>query len=393
MGILDTSTILYINQVRQENFEKLIGKGFSEALSWRNVFKKIIFLCYSTSNKQLYSKLYDNFYLIGLPFDLSKSLYKTLFNLGRNYFNFLLFLFQISKITNINIIRMENILLSGPVVFLFSKIKKIPYVIWFGGNEREALYIKYKKNLFTWLITKLIVVLEKIILRNANFVFPVTDDLLNLAKKRNVKNMLLSPNFLDMAKFKKLNLKRESNENIRLLYVGRFEEEKGIKVLLETIKLLSKKFNKFELSMVGDGSLKEWVINYITWNQISNVKILGTFNHDDMPVIYNSADIFILPSYTEGSPASLLEAMSCGAASIATSVGDCTKIIKNGENGLLIPPGDPKLMANALIKLIENKELRAQFSRKGKTSIEKYTRNYEKIHKYVYLELLKLFKR
>ncbi|MFX1383350.1 MAG: glycosyltransferase family 4 protein [Promethearchaeota archaeon] len=391
MGILNTSTILYVNQVRQENFEKLVGKGFSESLSWRETFGKIIFLCYSTTNKHLYKKLYNNFHLIGLPFDLSKSSSKSLINIGKNYLKILLVLFQISKVTKIDIIRMENLLLAGPPIYLFSKIKKIPYIIWFGGNERESLYIKYKKSIFTWLLAKLIIIFEKIILKNANFVFPVTDDLFNLAKKRNVKNLFLSPNFVDREKFKDISSKNDSKEKLHLLYVGRFEEEKGIRVLLEAIKILSKYSDSFELSMVGDGSLKEWVKNFLSLNQINNVQLLGTFNHDDMPVIYNSADIFILPSHTEGSPASLIEAMSCGTASIATSVGECAKIIKNGENGLLISPGNSKILSEALKALMESKNLQAKFRENGKISIKKYTMNYEKIHKYIYTKILKLF--
>ena len=85
MDLLSSSTILYINQVRQDNFEVLIGKGFSEAFSWRKSFKKIIFICYSTTNEILYKKVYDNCYLIGIPFNLSKSPFKSILNIGKNY--------------------------------------------------------------------------------------------------------------------------------------------------------------------------------------------------------------------------------------------------------------------------------------------------------------------
>jgi len=391
MDLLSRSTILYINQVRQDNFEVLIGKGFSEAFSWRNYFKKIIFICYSTTNEILYKKVYDNCYLIGIPFDLSKSPFKSILNIGKNYLKLFLQVRRLIKITKIDIIRMENLLLSGLPIYILCKTKKIPYIIWLGGYERKALYLKYKKNFFTWLLAKFIIFFEIIILKNANFVFPVTDQLMDLVKKRNIKNSFLSPNYVDLSKFKNLKSNSRSIKKYKILYVGRFEEEKGIKVLLNAIKLLQNELNNFKLLMVGDGSLKEWVKKFVAKNQIKDVKLCGLFNHEDMPAIYNSADIFILPSYTEGSPASLLEAMSCGTASIATSVGECKKIIKNGENGLLIPPGDPKIMAENLKILIENKNLRAHFEEKGKISIEKYTMNYKKIHKYVYQQIIKLF--
>ena len=85
MDTLSKSTILYVNQVRQESFDKLIGKGFSEAFSWRTNFHKIVFICYSSSGKPLYKKLYGNCFLIGIPFNLSLSPLKSFINIGKNY--------------------------------------------------------------------------------------------------------------------------------------------------------------------------------------------------------------------------------------------------------------------------------------------------------------------
>ena len=105
--------------------------------------------------------------------------------------------------------------------------------------------------------------------------------------------------------------------------------------------------------------------------------------------IYGSADIFILPSFTEGSPASLIEAMSCGVASIATAVGESKKYISDGETGILISPGDPKELAKAIKLLIHNRALIDKFGKSGRTSIIKYTKNYTRIHKFVYEQILK----
>lgn len=393
MDLINRSTILYINQVRQENFEKLIGKGFSESFFWRNYFKKMVFVCYSTTNKFLFKKQYDNCYLLGIPFDLSQSTFKSIISLGANYLRLFIYLFKLTNLIKIDIIRLENLLLSGPSVYLISRLKKIPYVIWLGGYERKSLIIKYKKNLITWLLSRIIIILEKTILKNANFVFPVTDELLDLTEKRNVTNKFLSPNFIDLSKFRNFQPKGNliKKEKIELLYVGRFEEEKGIKPLLNAIKILSVKNNNFQLSMIGDGLLKTWITNFIEVNKLKNVKLLGIYSHDEMPRFYNMADIFILPSYTEGSPASLIEAMSCGTASIATSVGMCKKFIKNGKNGILIPPGDPYKISEAVEKLMNNNNLLETISKNGRISVQKYSKNYAKIHKYVYEKILNQF--
>jgi len=391
MDPLKRSTILYINQVRQDNFEKLIGKGFTESFLWRNYFKKVIFVCYSTTKKFLFKKQYDNCYLLGIPFDLSPSTYKSIISLGTNYLRLLFFLFKLTNLIKIDIIRLENLLLSGPSVYLISKLKKIPYVIWLGGFERKSLSIKYKKSPITWFLSKLTIIFEKIILKNANFVFPVTDELMELTEKRNVKNKFLSPNFVDLTEFKDFRPKNKSilKKRIKCLYVGRFEEEKGIKVLLNSIKILSDVKEEIELLMVGDGSLKTWVENFIFENDLKNVKLLGKFSHKEMPNIYNSADIFILPSYTEGSPASLIEAMSCGLAPIATDVGECTKLIEKDKNGIIIPTNSSIKLAESIKFLIRNRFLIEKFGINSRKKVVKYTKNYKKIHEYVYDNILK----
>ena len=138
MAQIKKSTILYINQVRQDNFEKLIGKGFSEAFHWHNYFKKVIFICYSTTRDFLFKKQYANCYLLGIPFDLSPSTFESIISLGKNYLRLFMYLYKLTKLINIDIIRLENLLLSGPSVYLISKLKKIPYIIWLGGFERKS---------------------------------------------------------------------------------------------------------------------------------------------------------------------------------------------------------------------------------------------------------------
>ncbi len=391
MNILSSSSLLYVTQTRQENLDKLIGHRFTEAASWRKYFKRVIILCYSSSNKYLFKKLYDNCYLIGIPFDLTESAVNSIFNLGKNYLNLLLFLHKLTKITKINIIRLENIVISGPPVYILSKMKRIPHVIWLGGYERKAVFAKYQKNFITRIVVRLIKLFEIIILRNANFVYPVSDELVKLTEKRNIKNKIYSPNYVDLSIFRDKHRKNniDSKDKIQIIYVGRFEEEKGLRILLQAIKNLSKESNKFELSLVGDGSLKDWIKEFIKKNKIKNIKMLGTFDYSEMPKIYNQADIFVLPSYTEGSPGTVIEAMGCGTAVICTAVGECPKIIKNGYSGLLVPPDNPQKLSEAIRNLINNRELIQKLRKNGRISALKRTENYIKIHKFVYEQILK----
>lgn len=78
----------------------------------------------------------------------------------------------------------------------------------------------------------------------------------------------------------------------------------------------------------------------------------------------------VLPSYREELPKVLLEAASCGRSIVATDVPGCREIVRNNENGLLVPPRDSRSLANALKVLIENPELRAKMGARGREIVE-----------------------
>lgn len=390
MVLLKDSVLLVVNQSRIENELKLIGKQFAEVISWSEYLNKVIIICYSASNKYIYRKIHHNVYLIGIPFDLSINPIKSVYNLGKNYFSLLLFLFRLTNIIKINILGTENIIISGPVIFLMSKLRKIPYIVWLVGNERKALFLKYKKTIITKLIDKLIFIFEILILKNSSFNLYYSNELMESGVNRNLKNGIVTPNFVDLYKFNDCHSSNISYDNtcIKILFVGRLSEEKGIKVLLKSIKYLKSKVENIEFLIVGDGYLKNWIESFIKKHKLDNIKLLGTFSHDKMPNVYNSAEIFILPSYTEGSPASLIEAMSCGCACISTEVGECKNIIQNDKNGILIPPGDPRIISKTIMKLIIDKEKIELFRINGRKTILDYERNYQKIHKFVFKHLL-----
>ena len=78
MDNLKKATILVINQSRIDNVEKLIGKQYSEVIFWSKYVKNVILVCYSSVNEYLYKQIGNNVYLIGVPFDLSTNIIKTI---------------------------------------------------------------------------------------------------------------------------------------------------------------------------------------------------------------------------------------------------------------------------------------------------------------------------
>jgi glycosyltransferase involved in cell wall biosynthesis len=166
-----------------------------------------------------------------------------------------------------------------------------------------------------------------------------------------------------------------TNTNIKLLTVGRLTPEKGLIYLLKALKIIREKRHKFVLSIVGDGKLDKELRNVACDLDLSDSVIFRgcISSKSELLVIYQDADIFLLPSLTEGIPKTLYEAMARGVPIIATSVGGVPNIIKDSENGLLVPPAKPEAMAEAILRLINDEELRIKLIKNGLETVREYT--------------------
>jgi glycosyltransferase involved in cell wall biosynthesis len=172
-----------------------------------------------------------------------------------------------------------------------------------------------------------------------------------------------------------------------IIFVGRLSKAKGIDVLLKAINILKEKYQKrLKVVIVGDGYLREELKNLVVELGIDEeVKFLGV--RRDIARLMKITRIFVLPSRWEGLPLTILEAMSNRMSIIATEVGGIPEIIENGREGILIPPEDPEALAQAVIKLLEDRKLRVKLGLnaykkvKEKYSIEVYTKNIFDLYK------------
>jgi len=121
---------------------------------------------------------------------------------------------------------------------------------------------------------------------------------------------------------------------------------------------------------------------------LTNVRILGSKAHKEMPSIYNWADIYVLPSFTEGMPVAMLEAMACQKPVIVTPVGVIPELLRNEVHALIIPCGDIQKLIDAIRRLASNKELRERIAVNGRNLVSEKFNNYIEIHLEVYAELL-----
>ena len=186
------------------------------------------------------------------------------------------------------------------------------------------------------------------------------------------------------------NLDISPNE-IVLLFVGGLLISKGVFELIESFAKLYKSFNNSRLILVGEGPAKNKLLERIRALGIQDfVYFVGRKPHDEIPEWLNACDIFVLPSYSEGLPNALVEAMACKCPVVATRVGGIPEVLKNKENGLLIKPQNVGDLTESLIYLISHREEAIEMGERAwKTVLENYTwdKNAEKTIK-IYREVL-----
>lgn len=168
-------------------------------------------------------------------------------------------------------------------------------------------------------------------------------------------NWILFPNAI---KVERLNKEKKSTDQLTFLYLGRVEERKGIFDILEVLPAISKELHNFKLIIAGNGKIDR-VKKLSKEKKIErNIEILGYVNEKQRTKILKNSDIFILPSYNEGLPMSLLEAMAYGVAPIVSKAGGIPDVIESGKNGMLINAGNLDELRGAILSLALNKEYR-----------------------------------
>jgi glycosyltransferase involved in cell wall biosynthesis len=163
---------------------------------------------------------------------------------------------------------------------------------------------------------------------------------------------------------------RSKNNGNYILYVGRLSYRKGLFDLLECAKML--RSSDIVFILVGKGELEKILREKINAAGLHDKIILaGYLNKEKLIKLYQNAKIFIFPSYYEGLPTVILEAMSCGLPVIATNVGGIRDVITNYYNGILISPRRPSQMAENILMLMENEKLRRRLGENARETIVK----------------------
>lgn len=157
---------------------------------------------------------------------------------------------------------------------------------------------------------------------------------------------------------------------LRLLYVGRLVPEKGLPLLLDALARLDAMGLPLRLRLVGAGPLHDELTRRAAERNLSDrVEFLGPVGQEDLPGLYRWADVFVLPSFQEGLPVVLMEALACGVPVVTTRVAGIPELVVDGVNGRLVTPGRTDELAAAIADLSTDPARRAEFGRRGRDAI------------------------
>ncbi len=275
-------------------------------------------------------------------------------NLNSTLYSFLMPLINYKTIKKCHFFKTNQIDGSWPALaakFLNPKAKLIVRT----GYVLSSLLANKKKR-FKYLIFSIV---ELIMYKLADLVMITSDRNKDYIQKRyNVKKIAVMPNFIDTNIFKPLNCKKER----KLVFVGRLNNEKNLINLLKALE-----GTDIAIDIIGKGEL-ESSLKALAKKLKLKANFLGTIDNYELPEYLCKASAFVLPSFHEGMPKALLEAMSCGVACIGTDVPGIKDFIQHNKTGVLTKT-DSRSLRKAIIGLISDKKLQQRLGKNARKYI------------------------
>jgi len=156
----------------------------------------------------------------------------------------------------------------------------------------------------------------------------------------------------------------------RLLTVGRLASVKGMPVLLSAIKKLLPNHPGLTLTVVGDGPERlDFQKRAVELGLDEQVSFVGYQSQDQVRDRLQETDLFVLPSFAEGVPVVLMEAMAAGVPVVTTRIAGVSELVDDGGSGLLVPPGNEQSLALAMDTLLRDPEMRNRFGLAGRAKV------------------------
>ena len=154
--------------------------------------------------------------------------------------------------------------------------------------------------------------------------------------------------------------------------VSRLIPGKGIETAIEVCRnLVDRGYSDIEMKVVGCGNISQYIaLSRSLGLSNRNISFQGCVPYEEMPRVYASSTAFLCPSFSEGLPMSLIEAMSCGVPVVATRTGAIPSVVDDGLDGYLVSPGDSALMTERLIEILSNQDLEDKLGKAAREKVE-----------------------
>jgi phosphatidylinositol alpha-mannosyltransferase len=184
------------------------------------------------------------------------------------------------------------------------------------------------------------------------------------------------PNGVDNRHFNNgvMPLEKFMDGKTNILFVGRLEKRKGFEYLLEAYRIIKPEFHDCRLIQVGPGiRLRNKYRKRINKYGLTDVTFTGYASYTDLPRYYKTADIVCFPATgRESQGIVLLEAMSVGKPVVASAIEGYSSVLTDGVEGIAVPPADSEKLAEAISRLIRDKQLRQQMGERGRPKAMQY---------------------
>ncbi len=218
-----------------------------------------------------------------------------------------------------------------------------------------------------------------LIFKKTDAITVISEYLAEYVRSQNSKVPIsIIPNGVDLEKFKVKSEKlKMTDQNSKIITVSRLVEKNGVGDLIDAMVMVRDEIPDAELMIIGDGPLKESLKFKVESLKLeNNVKFLGEISYDSIPEHLAEASIFVRPSLSEGLGTAFLEAMAAGLPVIGTPVGGIPDFLKDGETGLFCRVADSKDLAEKIVKILKDGQLRERIITNAKALVaEKYDWN------------------
>jgi len=292
--------------------------------------------------------------------------------------------FLLRKTRQVNILHAQVALSSMVIGIVAKKILRVPLTITCHGSEVRA-----QKSIF-------IRALQRLAFSSADQITTVSHeikDILVSCYQVAPSRISVVPNGYDAELFRKiLRSEKDAYFGKYAVYVGRLSYPKDPMTLLNAFEHVHKVLPNVSLYFVGEGGLRPLLEQFCKTHALSStVRFLGELPHNEVLRFMAQSAVFIVSSYEEGLPTVLIEAMALEKPVIATNIGGVPEVVKDGINGILVPPKSPEHVAKALERLLTDSELRRKLGKAAAKSVKDYT--WSKIaekYEIIYQEALRL---